>query len=135
MTPEEEERTRPAPERLVASMTRIAEAVTQMQARSGPYYDLARERSRIVAAAYKAAGSPRKVGAGMAYNPLRVVPVFTVRSGKTYHTEPATQADKDAWYSWVRERDHLRRELGVNRGRGRLVADSDLTPSDDGERD
>jgi hypothetical protein len=130
MTPEEEERTRPERERLVPSMTRIAEAVTQMQARKGPYYDLAKERSRIVAAAYKAAGSPRKVGATWVGNPIRTVPVFVVRNGGSYRLEPATQADKDAWHAWVRERDRLRRQLGVKRGQGHPTIAADPTTED-----
>lgn len=132
MTPEEEARTRPQIERLAASIGRVFEEVAQMQARSGPYYDLAKERSRIVNAAYRAAGSPRKIGARMMYNPTRIVPVFVIRSGKSDEdTELATQADVDAWHAWVRQRDRLRRELGVKRGQGRPVTASGASETTD----
>jgi hypothetical protein len=67
------------------------------------------------------------VGAAIAQNPTRIVPVFVVREGDSYRTEPATQADKDAWHAWVRERDRLRRELGVRRGQGHTIATPNQT--------
>jgi hypothetical protein len=128
MTPEEEERTRPERERLVAAMSRVIQAVTQMQARSGPYYELAHERSRIISEAYRAARKPRKVSMVLGCHPRAYV--FHVRRGDTYHQEPATQADADAWYAWWRERDRLRRELGMSRGQGRPVAGRDAPDND-----
>ena len=50
-------------DRLVAGASRQCEALRQMEERSGPIYEIVRERSRIVSAAYKAAGRPRDVTA------------------------------------------------------------------------
>lgn len=48
-------------DRLHRALSRQFDALGQMQERSGPIYEQARARSRIVSEAYKAAGSPRKV--------------------------------------------------------------------------
>jgi hypothetical protein len=73
----------------------MTDAMAQMQARSGPYNDLARERSRVLSEAYWAAGSPRKVSTVI--RPGHTVSyAFHVRVGNAYRRVPATQADADA---------------------------------------
>ena len=49
----------PIARRIVESARRQVDCVSQMQSRSGPLYELAKERSRIMSAAWRAAGSPR----------------------------------------------------------------------------
>jgi hypothetical protein len=89
-----------------------------------------RELSGIVAAAYRAAGRPRRV--------VRLWKgdfVHEVRSGsRRYEYEPATEAEWDAWQAWQRERARLRQELGVNRGGFRPHASevADSTPESEG---
>ncbi len=105
-------------------------AYIQMRQRSGPYYDLSRERSRIVSEAYRAAGSPRKVF--MRHGLDGELRYFFARQHPVPDPQPATKTDADAWYAWGRERDHLRRELGSSRGQPRPV--TRRPPADTGGR-
>ncbi len=117
LSPEEEERLRPERERFMAAIARQFEVLRQMQERSGPIYELARERSRIISEAYQAAGRPRRVS--LVHSPHGLAYVFHVRrGGKWNHSEPATRDDADAWYGWWRERERLRRKLGIGQSRG-----------------
>jgi hypothetical protein len=112
LTPEDEEQ--PEPERLFAGLGRQLDAHWQMSDRSGPLYDLAKEHSRIVHDAYKAAGPPRKIyRSGMNGTLRRPIDVVQVRRGDTYQEEPATQVEVDAWWAWVRRREALRRSIGM----------------------
>jgi len=113
LSPEEEEQESLARERFTAAMDRQAEAFTQMRARSGPIYDLARERSRIVSEAYRAAGRPRDVTASRTRNGWTYE--HKVGHGSTARLEPATEDEWTAWVAWCRERERLRRELGIGR--------------------
>jgi hypothetical protein len=95
---------RAAIEHLRAALGRQMAAMSQMVNRSGPIYDTARERSRIVHEAWRAAGSPRHVQR------------IHTADGVRYFTDPpartlATEAQSAAWNAWRRERDRLRREL------------------------
>lgn len=78
----------------------------QMKERSGPIYDLSRERSRIIKDAWRAAGSPRKVSMISTKDGVKYV---VHRSSGDY--EFVTKDEADAWYAWRRERDRLRNEL------------------------
>jgi hypothetical protein len=119
MTPEDEERTRPLRERRNAADKRMFDAIGQMQARGGPYYEQARQRSQVIAAAYRAAGRPRRVHRICGLEGF--THAFFVRRGGSLSVEPATEADANAWYAWWRERDRLRRELGSKRGQRKPV--------------
>ena len=70
-----------------------------------PIYERSRERSRKMSAAWRAAGSPKRVEA------------FYARDGVTYHVrradgsyELATDEAVQAWHAWCRERQRLRGE-------------------------
>lgn len=115
LSPEEEERRRPEGERLGAAIARQFDAMSQMTQRSGPVYETARQRSRIVREAYRAAGSPCHViavhtPAGLRF--MRYVAPPKVAS------EPATDEEWQAWQAWCRERERLRREVGSKRAHG-----------------
>jgi hypothetical protein len=93
-----------AAERLNAALDRQSAVWQQMTDRSGPVYDTAKERSRAVADAYRAAGSPARVTTGpqpLLYGPLKA-------RGEQI---PATPAQAAAWRAWTAERERLRREL------------------------
>ena len=79
---------------------------------------LGRELSRIVAEAYKAAGRPRQVTRVWTRRGGWGECLHRIRSGpRRYEYEPATEAEWRAWSAWVVERDRLREQLAVNRGR------------------
>jgi hypothetical protein len=89
-----------------ASAMRVLENIQQMTARSGPIYECARERSRIVSAAWRQAGRPR-----------RVITLWTV-DGPTYWVEKAdgsreaaSAEQAKAWGAWVRARARLRADF------------------------
>ncbi len=93
---------------LEGALRRRMAQLRQMQERSGPEYELALERSRLINAAWRAAGSPRRVSrvhtsGGLAYR-------FTGRNDGR-RTEPATLDDWTAWQTWQRERERLRGEV------------------------
>ncbi len=76
----------------------------QMTDRSGPVYATAKERSRVVAEAYRAAGSPPRVTSGpeaLLYAPWKA----------KRNIVPATPEQAAAWRAWTSERERLRREL------------------------
>jgi hypothetical protein len=99
-----------------AALGRQMAALRQMATRQGPYYESARERSRIVSSAYRAAGSPQRIS--MRVGPDRKVRWYFARDKYVADPLPAPQADVDRWYAWCRERDRLRKELGSRRGQG-----------------
>ena len=111
-----EERTR-AHERSLAAAKRQGDALRQMMTRSGPLYELARQRSRVVSEAYRAAGRPPAIRPihgrdGRTY-------VRKVGRGRHWHYEPATQDEWEAWQAWLRQRARLRKQLGIGQfGRG-----------------
>lgn len=114
LSPEERAGRERAGERSLAAATRLGSCYAQMRARSGPLYERSRERSRIVSAAYRAAGSPRKVF--MTLGPDRRPLYGFAEPWRRRRDRPnpsafeaATEADADAWYAWWRERDRLRR--------------------------
>ncbi len=81
------------------------------------------ELSRIVAEAYRAAGRPRRVTRIWTHGEGWGECLHQIGSGpRRYEFEPATEAEWKAWTAWVIERDRLREELGVNRGRGKRHA-------------
>lgn len=121
LPPEEEER-RAVP------LRRQMEAYAQMVQRSGSLYELARERSRIVTEAYRAAGRPRKVSLTRTHEGWQHM--FHIGRGHESQAEPATKQDADAWYAWARQRDRLRRKLGGQRATG--VAAREATPRQSG---
>jgi len=98
---------------IVCSMTdrlkRMTEQHEQMRKRSGPHYDLATQRGRIIKAAWRAAGSPvrlQRVHGGRWY---------LYASWKRGGRQEATPAQVAAWEAWCIERFRLRRELGWDR--------------------
>jgi hypothetical protein len=97
-----------------AELARKTEAVLdnlqQMRDRSGPQYELSQQRSRIVADAYRAAGSPRHVSkvrtpTGWEYRHI------VTRGPRRGELEPATEEDWRAWHAWAGIRFQLRAEL------------------------
>lgn len=89
---------------LHAALERQWDNWTQMTDRSGPIYATAKERSRAVAEAYRAAGSPPHVTSGP--QPLLYAP-WKARGEQI----PATPEQAAAWRAWTSERERLRREL------------------------
>lgn len=85
-----------------------AETVRQMKARSGLYYDRSRSLSKLVSAAWMQAGSPRHV-----CRTWGKPPTYWIRTGG--REIQVGEDDWIAWDAWVRERERLRQELGVNR--------------------
>ena len=94
-----------ARDRLGDMIRRISDTQHQMRARSGPIYELARERSRIITAAWREAGSPvRPRGAYLG----------TSGTGKKLYGPPdRTTAEWQIWRQWLHKRTRLQRELGV----------------------
>lgn len=114
-------------DRLGEAVGRMLDAFGQMRTRSGPYYELARERSPIVAEAYRLVGSPRKVSlsrtaAGWSW-------FFTATLGGP-DPEPAPPGAVAAWQAWWRQRDAIRQSLGSQRGQGKPPPDTSSRPSD-----
>jgi hypothetical protein len=100
--------------RVTAAFGRQMAACKQMRERSGPIYEAACERSRVISGAWRAAGSPRLVhrvrrGGVSCY-------VFWSEHSDPRTWEPATDAQVTAWYSWWRARDRLRRSLRAPKG-------------------
>lgn len=93
-----------ATERLNAAIERQWDNWRQMTDRSGQVYDTAKEHSRAVADAYRAAGSPPRVTTGP--QPLLYGP-WKARGEQI----PATPAQAAAWRAWTAERERLRRQL------------------------
>lgn len=89
---------------LRAALERQGAVWKQMTERSGPAYATASERSRAVADAYRAAGSPPRVTSGP--TPLLYGP-WKARGEQI----PATPQQAAAWRAWTAERERLRREL------------------------
>ena len=87
-TPEEQQR---ATDRLMEGIARQGAAFRQMTARSGPIYERSRERSRKMSAAWRAAGSPKRVEA------------FYARDGVTYHVRRADGSYELIWRSTCQE--------------------------------
>ncbi len=108
--PEEEERLKPVRDRLMLAMERQLEALRQMESRSGPIYERAREGSRVVSEAYRAAGRPRDVT--RVRGPDGWQYVHQVGRGHGFQRfEPATEEEWRAWDAWCRERERLRERL------------------------
>jgi hypothetical protein len=98
---------------VICSMTerlkRMTEQHEQMRKRSGPHYDLATQRGRIIKAAWRAAGSPvrlQRVHGGRWY---------LYASWKRGDRQEATLGQVAAWEAWCIERFRLRHELGWDR--------------------
>lgn len=86
-------------------MAATLEAQLQMQRRTGPLYELSKNNSRLISAAWRAAGSPHKpAGSGLQHT-------------ETGHWERIDTPESRAWRVWVRQRERLRREHGM-RGSG-----------------
>jgi hypothetical protein len=96
-------------DRVTASMQRQMAAMKQMVERTGPIYEIARERSRMMHAAWRAAGSPPHVHQVRIAGGCRYVTWTRAADPATW--KPATDAEVKAWYTWWRERDRLRRGL------------------------
>lgn len=75
----------------------------QMRLRSGPMYELSRERSRIVGAAWRAAGSPQR--------PRGALTGISGTGNKLYGPPDRTSAEWQTWRGWLRKRTRLHREL------------------------
>ena len=81
-------------------------AIKQMQEKAGPYYDLARERSRLINAAWRAMGSPRRVSAVVDNGEVSFV--VRTKAGSV----PATPEQREAWIAWAHQRRRIYEELG-----------------------
>ena len=103
LTPEEQVQARLAGERLTAALARQKDALKQMRERTGPIYELARERSRIIGEAYRAAGSPRHVAMVRGPDGWHIMRIV----GRGAHTryEPSTETEWRAWRTWASDRD------------------------------
>ena len=94
---------------MIERLKRMIEQHEQMRERSGPHYDLATQRGRIIKTAWRAAGSParlQRVYGGQWY---------LYASWKRGDRQEATPAQVAAWEAWCTERFRLRRELGWDR--------------------
>jgi hypothetical protein len=103
--PEAAQQAAQAADRFAASVARVLECVEQMAQRSGPIYERARERSRFMSAAWRAAGRPRRI------HELWTAEGITYRIREHGSWLPASPEQVDAWHAWLRKRDQLRREL------------------------
>lgn len=92
----------------------VTESILQMRARSGPLWDLAKERGQIMSEAYRAAGSPAHVTIVNYPDGGRYARV--IGHGASTRFEPATEAEWRAWRAWATDRDRLRQELRIWRG-------------------
>ena len=101
---------RPERDRLDAAIARQFAALKQMTERSGPIYELAREPSRIISDAYRAAGRPRAVSALGTRDGWVYVHRIT-RGPRKWQDETATEAEWRAWRAWCSARERLRRTL------------------------
>lgn len=110
LMPEEEERQRPWREHMAAALDRQFEVRKQMMGRSGPIYEIARERGRIISEAYRAAGRPRYVSESRTPDGMAYVHRIT-RGPRKWQQGPATEAEWRAWRAWCTERERLRQEL------------------------
>ena len=95
-------------ESVPAALDRQGAVWQQLADRSGPVYDTAKARSKAMADAYRAAGSPPRVTSGP--QPLLYGP-WKARGEQV----PATPAQAAAWRAWTSERERLRRELRSGR--------------------
>ena len=110
LTPAEKERLRPLHGHMQSAIARQFDVLRQMVERSGPIYELARERSRIISEAYRAAGRPRDVT--MIRTPEGWSYVHRVGHGHRYvRDDPATEPEWRAWRAWCSERERLRRDV------------------------
>lgn len=100
---------------IFCSMMRMIEQHEQMRERSGPHYDLATQRGRIITAAWRAAGSPARLQRVYA-GPHRIA-WYLYAPWKRGHRQEATPAQVAAWQAWCAERSRLHRELGWDRSR------------------
>lgn len=92
-------------ESLQRSFRRLADNQKQMKARSGPMYELARERSRIISAAWRAAGSPPR--------PKGEFRGLSGSGKKLYGQPDRTTAEWQRWREWLHQRTQLYKTLGM----------------------
>jgi hypothetical protein len=84
-----------------ASVASLVEEQSQMRRRSGPLYELSKKNSRLVSAAWRVAGSPRKpAGSGIRRNEAGTLVRIDTPEWR-------------AWRAWKRQREELRREHGM----------------------
>jgi hypothetical protein len=84
-----------------AAMAALNEAMSQMQRRTGPVYELSKKNSHLVNAAWRAAGSPQKpAGSGM-------------QRTETGEWVRIDTPEWRAWRAWIKQREQLRREHGM----------------------
>lgn len=91
---------------LQSALERLWDNWTQIMSRSGPIYVTAKERSKAVADAYRAAGSPAKV-----YGALGSAAHLAAPWDREKRIVPATPEQAAAWRAWTSKRERLRREL------------------------
>jgi DNA-directed RNA polymerase subunit RPC12/RpoP len=96
--------------RLSAAAARQSDAHRQMEARSGPVYEVSRERSRLISEAWRAFGSPHRPQ----HFDITRPPDPTTPEGRAWH----------AWRAWRREKARLYRELGWGHWAPRLLDQS-----------
>ncbi len=99
-------------EQLKAAMGRMVDARQQMERRSGPLYELSVSRSGLISDAYRSAGSPRC--------PRGPFIGFSGTGKKLYGPPDHNTPEWLAWRTWVRQRERIRRQHGMQRGKPRI---------------
>jgi len=92
-------------ESLQQSFKRLTDNLDQMKARSGPFYDLAHERNRIISSAWRATGSPKR--------PRGAFRGVSGNGKKLYGPPDRTTAEWQVWREWLQQKTRLYRELGM----------------------
>lgn len=109
-------------EKHVEAIRRVLRVQREMKERSGPFYELSKERSRIISTAWRAAGSPRHVSQVGTSNGIAYVVWHRDRS-----FDWVTEEDWNAWMAWQRERARLHQMYGWDteyaRRYGKLIDD------------
>lgn len=92
-------------ESLQRSLKRLTDNQDQMKARSGPMYELSRERSRLISEAWRAAGRPKR--------PRGAFRGISGSGKKLYGAPDRTTAEWQVWREWLHQKTALYRKLGM----------------------
>lgn len=102
---------------MTCSLRRMVEQHKQMEERSGPQYELAKQRSRLMSDAWRAAGSPARLtcvihGHTDENGWTGQIRWYVHRAYKRGELVEATPDQLTAWRAWQTDSRRLRRELG-----------------------
>lgn len=87
----------------------VGESIRQMNAHSGPTYDLARKRGWIMSEGYWKAGRPAHIS--LEHGPYGPAYIRVIRHRRNSRREPATEEEWLKWRTRAAKRGELRRDL------------------------